>query len=152
MSPCRRAGLIQKTGPIWQVGLPHKNRSDLGGRKKRSDLESGAAPEKQVRSRRSKKEVRSGKWGCPRKTGPGLKVRCGRWDYQNGPSFPSMSNMGGTSPRSDLPNVYPTGPLPKWTSFSGGDSQNGPLFPACPIWHVSTGHSIPPDCTWPGDP
>ena len=97
--------------------------------KNRSDLEGRAAPQKQVRSRRSKKEVRSGKWGCPRKTGPGPKVRCGRWDYQNGPSFPSMSNMGGTKPQIGPPKCVSHGAttqtdlffrerLPKRTFFS----------------------------------
>ena len=97
--------------------------------KNRSDLEGRAAPQKQVRSRRSKKEVRSGKWGCPRKTGPGPKVRCGRWEAQNGPSFPSMPNMGGTQPQIGPPkcvshgattqmDLFFRGRLPKRTSFS----------------------------------
>ena len=96
--------------------------------KNRSDLEGRAAPQKQVRSRRSKKEVRSGKWGCPRKTGPGPKVRCGRWEYPNGPSFPSMPNMGGTQPQIGPPkcvshgattqmDLFFRGRLPKRTSF-----------------------------------
>ena len=94
----------------------------------RSDLEGRAAPQKQVRSRRSKKEVRSGKWGCPRKTGPGPKVRCGPWDDQNGPSFPSMSNLGGIHPQIGPPkcvshgattqmDLFFRGRLPKRTSF-----------------------------------